>query len=162
VGIRLRPTLIGGKIETLYLVVREKDLGVGIAVGLGADGFYRRRHRVVCDAGGCFRREYGGVVVDVPLIVSRHLWRRGSLFLAARFNYLYLSGEESYKSRTGAFTRLSVDKSVSQPLGGWLLGLEIDGHFFRLVPQMAGALVKLPSGSLTHVIYPMVELSLVL
>ncbi|OGR09300.1 MAG: hypothetical protein A2341_10695 [Deltaproteobacteria bacterium RIFOXYB12_FULL_58_9] len=160
VGLRLRPFSLGGRVELMYQVVREKTLGLGIAVGLGIDGFYRSRDRLGCVAGGCFSREYAGMVGDVPLILSRHLWRRGVLFLAGRYNHYLIFGEERFA--TPGLDDQVIDKEINQWGAGWVVGLQFELRSVRIAPQLAGGLVRMPSGGLLHALYPSLDIAIVL
>jgi hypothetical protein len=159
IGLRLRPASVGGKVELLYQAVRERTLGIGIALGAGADGFFRPPEQISCVAGGCFNRRYGGLLVDIPVILSRHLWRRGILFAGGRYMHLFVWGDQRYRSQTGAFPRTIRDKSFNQWAAGWVVGMEIEVRWFRLLPQLSGATTRLPSGEMAHTFYPTLEVA---
>ncbi len=165
-GVRLHLGSLGGKVEALYQIVRERTLGVGVSIGAGVDGFYRSRHRIGCltDADGqvtdgCFSRWFGGMMVDAPLVVSRHLWSRGTLFVAGRYLHLFMWGEERLKSQTGAFAPQTNDKSFNQWGAGWVVGLEVEFRWLRVTPQLAGATTRMPDDGIKHVIYPALEVA---
>jgi hypothetical protein len=159
VGLRLHLGSLGGKAELFYQAVRERTLGVGIAIGAGADGFYRSRERIACVADGCFSRWFGGLMVDVPVVFSRHLWRRGTLFVAGRYMHLLMWGEERYKSRTQSFPPQVNEKSFNQWGAGWAVGMEIEWLWVRVIPQIAGATTRMPDDGIKHVIYPSLDIA---
>lgn len=161
VGIRLRPTSPGAKLEALYQLVREKTLGVGISLGLGADGFYSPSQRVACIEAVCVSRTYGGLGVDVPLIFNFHVWRHWNAFVAARYTHLFVWGSQTYASNTNAFDSLVVDTSISQPGVGWAVGVAIEGLHWRIVPQLDGGTVRLPDGSMGVIFTPALDLAAV-
>lgn len=166
VGVRLRPWSAGGKLELLWQAVRERTLGVGIAIGVGADGFYRSRHRIARatdlegqPADGVFSRWYGGLMADAPLIFSRHLWSRGTLFVGGRYMHLFIWGEERFKSQEGAFPARVNEKAFNQWAAGWVLGIEIEWQWLRIVPQLSGATTVMPDESIKHVLYPALDIA---
>jgi hypothetical protein len=160
-GVRLRPTAYSGRVEALYQVLREKTLGVGVAVGVGVDGFYRARHRVACGGGACLNRGFGGIAADVPVVLHAHVLRRMSLFAGGRYTHVFVWGSERLRSTNHGFAPLEIKKSVSQPTGGWVAGIEWEGLHWRISPQVAGTFVVLPDASRAHLIVPTLELGVV-
>ncbi len=161
VGVRLRPFGRGGRVELLYQLVRERSVGIGVALGLAADGFFQPETQLACAGGGCYSRSFAGVLGDVPLIISGYVTRRIALFGGGRYNHLLIVGRERYRSQDRSFRPLVIDKTVHQPLGGWFVGAEFEGLHLRVVPQLSGNLVWLPDESLTHVIHPSLEVAFV-
>jgi hypothetical protein len=156
-GVRVRPFSRGAKLETLVQLLHEKRAGVGLAVGLGVDGFWRAHAKVECSGDGCFSQGLRGLITDTPVILSMHLWRHGTAFVGGRYQHLFLWGEQRFAAPGRPFAPLVVETATNQWIAGWLVGVEIDGFWWRLTPQMGGSTVRLPGGKIAHILTPAIE-----
>jgi hypothetical protein len=157
IGVRVRPMAPGLKLEWQYQLLDPRGDPVGVAVGLGVDGFYRSRLQLDCQAHGCFFREYGGAIAELPIVLSRRTVRWLTLFVAARAELLFMKGQQTYEADDGSFPTLKVKKTVTQPIGGWTAGLLFEWSIVRMIPQVNGVTIRGPDGELLHAIYPSLD-----
>jgi hypothetical protein len=150
VGLRIRPFSNGAKLETLFQVLDEESDPLGLAIGLGLDGFSTDVISLGCEEGGCFYREYYGLAADLPVVISHHIAPSATVFLGIRYTHLFIEGEQRYESQTHAFDTLVVEKHISQPIFGWVAGLSFVWGIVRFVPQLLGTTYSFPNESLKH------------
>ncbi|MBI5507341.1 MAG: hypothetical protein HY903_01185 [Deltaproteobacteria bacterium] len=158
-GLRLRPLARGAKLEYQLQLLDPRGDVIGLAVGLGIDGFYRTRTKLLCEVDGCFFREYGGVVVDLPLVVSRRTVRWLTLFAAVRGAFLVLQGRQTYEAADLSFASLRVDKQQRQPIAGVGCGLLLEWASVKVVPQVNVATLRLANGATSFATYPSLDLA---
>ena len=156
-GVRVRPAARGMKLEWQYQIFDPRGDAMGLAFGVGLDGFYRNKFTVDCQDHGCFYRRYGGVVADLPVVVSRRTWHWMTLFVAARPQYMFMMGEQTYKADDGSFPTLKLKKTIEQPIVGWTAGMLFEWGIVRMLPQANGVTVRGPDGKYIHAIYPSLD-----
>ena len=157
IGIRVRPLARGAKLEWQLQLLDPRVDAVGLAIGLGVDGFFRNRLDLGCEANGCFYREYGGAVADLPIVLSRRTWHWMTLFVAARPQYLFVMGQQTYEAQDGSFPTLTLKKTGLQLIGAGTAGILFEGRVFRAVPQVTVETVRGPTGKLEVASYPSID-----
>jgi hypothetical protein len=160
VGVRLRPIARGMKLEWQYQLLDPRGDAVGLAIGVGLDGFFRSRLQLGCEDHGCFYRKYGGAIADLPIILSRRTVHWMTLFVAVKPEFLFIKGRQTYRADDGSFPTLKVEKTATQPVGGWTAGLLFEWAIVRMIPQVNGVTIRGPDEKYRHAIYPSLDFGL--
>ncbi len=157
VGVRVRPLAKGAKLESQIQLFDPRGDLIGVSIGAGIDSFYRTRLKMECEAGGCFYREYAGMMADLPIVISARPLRWATLFVAARAQYLLIEGQQSYEPEDDSFQTLRQKKHIREPIVGFGGGVEFNWGKVRLVPQAVGQTVKFPKGKQHLLVYPSLD-----
>ncbi len=163
----------GAKLEAMVQLLSQDLWGdpLSLALGFGADGFYRPwrsgslTHTELSgvedeyggagyEEDGAFNLRYRGVEFDLPLVAAYRMNRVLSLVGALRVGYLYADVDQRYEALDEGFDTIRYAKELRQPVAGWALGLSIELPKHRvsmtLSPQLQGYTVDIPNHGVEH------------
>jgi len=170
VGLRLRLPYspagdwnLGLKLETMLQLFdqHKRQDPVSLAIGVGLDGFFRPYHgpnEVVTEVrtsspgsdesyyypqtidDGGFDLQYGGAMLDFPLILAYRPDAVIELFMGGRVGFLYIDATQRYEPADPGFATVEYTKEVRQPTFGGFAGFTLTSPLKRfrasITPQL--------------------------